>query len=192
MSALVEAVLAVVILANTIALGLSIDAARRLGKQSTLARRAWHAARARCPQTANVLLQFVDVWDQFTKASEDVSLEARFSIFCDQLGDLLEAMVQQAVAVLERFFALAPHELAAQLRHLPKRRLSAADVTKGVGGLAATSCSICLCDYRRAEEVRVLPACQHVFHSRCVDGWLCRQDACPLCRMPVLAGLATS
>jgi RING-H2 zinc finger domain len=52
------------------------------------------------------------------------------------------------------------------------------------------ACSICLNAF--AEEpaictgddetgkLRVLP-CQHIFHKQCVDAWLHRRNACPLC-----------
>ena len=39
-----------------------------------------------------------------TDASLD--FEDRFAIFCDQLGDFLEVLVQRAVDVLELFFQL--------------------------------------------------------------------------------------
>ncbi|KAL1177605.1 hypothetical protein V6Z11_A03G042400 [Gossypium hirsutum] len=32
------------------------------------------------------------------------------------------------------------------------------------------------------EMVKVLPQCNHVYHSQCVDKWLGSQSSCPLCR----------
>ncbi|KAG6534627.1 hypothetical protein ZIOFF_008530 [Zingiber officinale] len=40
-----------------------------------------------------------------------------------------------------------------------------------VGG-AASSCSICLSDFKEGEVLRELPECGHSFHLQCVDPWL--------------------
>jgi hypothetical protein len=47
---------------------------------------------------------------------------------------------------------------------------------------------VCLAEYARGEEVRVLPACRHGFHRECVDRWLLtRAPTCPVCRAAVTA-----
>ncbi|KIW66442.1 hypothetical protein PV04_05777 [Phialophora macrospora] len=44
-------------------------------------------------------------------------------------------------------------------------------------------CSICTEDFKKGEEVRVLP-CNHKFHPDCVDPWLLNvSGTCPLCRI---------
>ncbi|OWM79022.1 putative RING-H2 finger protein ATL71 [Punica granatum] len=43
-------------------------------------------------------------------------------------------------------------------------------------------CSICLMDYKAADELRVLPECSHLFHQKCVDPWLRLHATCPVCR----------
>lgn len=43
-------------------------------------------------------------------------------------------------------------------------------------------CSICLCDYKDGEMLRMLPDCRHYFHLFCVDGWLRLNASCPICR----------
>jgi len=43
-----------------------------------------------------------------------------------------------------------------------------------------TSCAVCLSDFEGGEKLRVLP-CGHKFHKACVDTWLRRNKACPLC-----------
>ncbi|KAH6756465.1 RING/U-box superfamily protein [Perilla frutescens var. hirtella] len=43
-------------------------------------------------------------------------------------------------------------------------------------------CSICLCEYREAEMLRMLPDCKHCFHVMCVDAWLKLNASCPVCR----------
>ncbi|KAI0513881.1 hypothetical protein KFK09_009913 [Dendrobium nobile] len=49
------------------------------------------------------------------------------------------------------------------------------------------SCAVCLADYEVGDEVKVLPACKHVFHGYCIDSWLfaSRVLSCPVCRCKV-------
>lgn len=49
-------------------------------------------------------------------------------------------------------------------------------------GSEASECSICLGNFEEEEKVKVLPECQHAYHSECVDKWLTEQSSCPLCR----------
>ncbi|KAG4429936.1 hypothetical protein IFR05_014576 [Cadophora sp. M221] len=43
-------------------------------------------------------------------------------------------------------------------------------------------CSICISDFSKDEEVRVLP-CNHRFHPECIDPWLLNiSGTCPICR----------
>ncbi|CAI9107015.1 OLC1v1006280C1 [Oldenlandia corymbosa var. corymbosa] len=46
-----------------------------------------------------------------------------------------------------------------------------------------SECSICLGLYEDEERVKVMPECQHAFHSDCVDEWLRSRSTCPLCRL---------
>jgi hypothetical protein len=44
-------------------------------------------------------------------------------------------------------------------------------------------CAICLDDYEEGDRLRCVPACQHVFHSKCIGKWLVERSAtCPLCK----------
>ena len=57
---------------------------------------------------------------------------------------------------------------------------SNADGTDAEGHLG---CSICTEDFKKGEEVRLLP-CNHKFHPDCVDPWLLNvSGTCPLCRI---------
>ncbi|KAI3444481.1 hypothetical protein Pfo_001146 [Paulownia fortunei] len=49
-------------------------------------------------------------------------------------------------------------------------------------GANDTVCSICLCEYRESETLRMLPDCRHCFHVMCVDAWLKLNASCPVCR----------
>ncbi|KAG0531988.1 LOW QUALITY PROTEIN: hypothetical protein BDA96_04G069000 [Sorghum bicolor] len=58
----------------------------------------------------------------------------------------------------------------------------------GGGGEAdssASSCAVCLEAARAGERWRAMPACTHAFHAACVDRWLARTPACPVCRATV-------
>ncbi|PKI79528.1 RING-H2 finger protein ATL56-like [Punica granatum] len=48
-------------------------------------------------------------------------------------------------------------------------------------------CAVCLEDFRRGQWCRELAACGHVFHRSCVDAWLVKVAACPVCRTRVHA-----
>ncbi|XP_031092151.1 RING-H2 finger protein ATL67-like [Ipomoea triloba] len=45
-----------------------------------------------------------------------------------------------------------------------------------------TLCSICLCEYKDSEMLRMLPDCKHYFHVTCIDAWLKLNASCPVCR----------
>ncbi|KAG1354522.1 RING-H2 finger protein ATL79-like [Cocos nucifera] len=53
---------------------------------------------------------------------------------------------------------------------------------------AEAECAICLAEFAEGERVRVLPACNHGFHVKCVQAWLASRPSCPTCRAPVAAG----
>ena len=53
----------------------------------------------------------------------------------------------------------------------------------GTDAAGQLGCSICTEDFKKGEEVRVLP-CNHKFHPDCVDPWLLNvSGTCPLCRI---------
>ncbi|KAB5514441.1 hypothetical protein DKX38_028347 [Salix brachista] len=49
-------------------------------------------------------------------------------------------------------------------------------------GADQSSCVVCLEDIKEGEWCRNLVGCGHVFHSKCVDSWLVKVSACPICR----------
>ncbi|CAN6363245.1 unnamed protein product [Urochloa humidicola] len=51
---------------------------------------------------------------------------------------------------------------------------------------SAATCAVCLEAGRGGERWRAMPACRHAFHAACVDRWLARSPACPLCRAAVV------
>ena len=51
---------------------------------------------------------------------------------------------------------------------------------------SCTMCSICICEFEEGEELRLLPACGHMFHTECILPWLTeKKNACPLCQKNV-------
>merc|ERR1712172_163982 len=48
-----------------------------------------------------------------------------------------------------------------------------------------SSCAICLDDFQRGEELRLLP-CEHAYHRHCIDPWLAKQsELCPMCKQSI-------
>ncbi|KAG0452997.1 hypothetical protein HPP92_025360 [Vanilla planifolia] len=46
-------------------------------------------------------------------------------------------------------------------------------------------CAVCLSTFRPQDELRLLPACRHAFHTQCIDTWLRSTPSCPLCRSSI-------
>ncbi|EXB87866.1 RING-H2 finger protein ATL80 [Morus notabilis] len=43
-------------------------------------------------------------------------------------------------------------------------------------------CAVCLENFKAGDKCRLLPSCNHSFHSQCIDSWLLRTPVCPICR----------
>lgn len=52
-------------------------------------------------------------------------------------------------------------------------------------------CVICFNEYQCSEVIKQLP-CKHCYHAACIDSWLARNAACPLCKQPVWEPTALS
>ncbi|CAK7344676.1 unnamed protein product, partial [Dovyalis caffra] len=52
-------------------------------------------------------------------------------------------------------------------------------------GADQTSCVVCLEEIKQGQWCRNLVGCGHVFHRKCVDAWLVKVSACPICRRQV-------
>ncbi|CAA0826741.1 Putative RING-H2 finger protein ATL12 [Striga hermonthica] len=50
----------------------------------------------------------------------------------------------------------------------------------GIG--SSLECAVCLESFKAGEKCRVLPTCGHIFHVGCIDSWLLKTGACPICR----------
>nr|GEY65497.1 zinc finger, RING/FYVE/PHD-type [Tanacetum cinerariifolium] len=43
-------------------------------------------------------------------------------------------------------------------------------------------CAVCLEGFKGGDKCRLLPNCRHSFHANCIESWLIRSAACPICR----------
>ncbi|KAK7348145.1 hypothetical protein VNO80_22694 [Phaseolus coccineus] len=50
-----------------------------------------------------------------------------------------------------------------------------------------SECAVCLSEFENGETGRILPKCNHSFHTECIDIWFQSHTTCPLCRAPVEA-----
>jgi hypothetical protein len=57
---------------------------------------------------------------------------------------------------------------------------------KSADGGAAGDCAVCLEAFQAGDRCRQLPRCEHSFHAECVDSWLRKSSACPVCRADVV------
>ncbi|CAL5368488.1 unnamed protein product [Camellia sinensis] len=49
-------------------------------------------------------------------------------------------------------------------------------------GKGTLECAVCINEFEDDETLRLLPKCDHVFHSECIDAWLASHSTCPVCR----------
>ncbi|XP_028051202.1 LOW QUALITY PROTEIN: E3 ubiquitin-protein ligase ATL6-like [Camellia sinensis] len=49
-------------------------------------------------------------------------------------------------------------------------------------GKGTLECAVCINEFEDDETLRLLPKCNHVFHSDCIDAWLASHSTCPVCR----------
>lgn len=104
------------------------------------------------------------------------------SLFCTAL---LAFSLAAAVRLLLRRFRrrcqpLEKPEIEAALPATAPAVVFSAGETKLAG--AAPECAICLVEFGEGDAVRVMPACSHGFHVRCVERWLATRRTCPTCR----------
>jgi hypothetical protein len=51
------------------------------------------------------------------------------------------------------------------------------------------TCTVCMCDFEKDEDVLRLPKCMHIFHEECIKPWLCKTNKkCPICKVDVAEG----
>ncbi|XP_021894664.1 NEP1-interacting protein 2-like [Carica papaya] len=90
--------------------------------------------------------------------------------------DALEKLLVRESSVLE----IPSSSLTSQAKLI----MDAKQIRFHVGETASsdTACAICLDEFMDGNLCRVIPVCNHIFHSTCVDQWLKNCPSCPLCR----------
>ncbi|XP_030456267.2 RING-H2 finger protein ATL56-like [Syzygium oleosum] len=83
--------------------------------------------------------------------------------------------------------ALPPREL----KRLPKFRYPKRGA-QGQQYQGCTDCAVCLDEFSQGQWCRKLVGCGHVFHRSCVDTWLVKVAACPVCRSQVRAQVGST
>ncbi|RWW41671.1 hypothetical protein BHE74_00052831 [Ensete ventricosum] len=77
---------------------------------------------------------------------------------------------------------LDPSAIAA-LPSFSYRRASTAEGRRCEHTCTSTvECAVCLSMVGEGETVRLLSACEHLFHAECIDVWLLSNSTCPVCR----------
>ncbi|CAN6164308.1 unnamed protein product [Urochloa humidicola] len=75
---------------------------------------------------------------------------------------------------------------AGDLGKLPCHDFKQAAEAADGGAAGAGDCAVCLEAFEPGDRCRQLPRCEHSFHAECVDSWLRKSGACPVCRADVL------
>ncbi|CAM6035818.1 unnamed protein product [Sphagnum compactum] len=68
------------------------------------------------------------------------------------------------------------------------RRIPTCSYKASEGLVEETECAVCLGEFEEGDALRLLPKCNHAFHTSCIDTWLQSNSTCPLCRINI--GLA--
>ncbi|KAL3744098.1 hypothetical protein ACJRO7_013366 [Eucalyptus globulus] len=85
--------------------------------------------------------------------------------------------------------ALPPRDL----KRLPKFRFPKSGAQgQGLHDQGFSDCAVCLDEFSQGQWCRKLVGCGHVFHKSCVDTWLVKVAACPVCRSPVRAQVGST
>lgn len=71
-------------------------------------------------------------------------------------------------------------------RGLPLEKIRQALSVNPYGGSElAEKCAVCLNEFKPSSKCALLP-CKHQFHVNCIERWLIRRNACPICRQPAI------
>ncbi|KAG9439717.1 hypothetical protein H6P81_019882 [Aristolochia fimbriata] len=95
-------------------------------------------------------------------------------------------LVRYAITMAGMRGRLRAEAAAEQHKGLPKSELEKLPATEAGGEEEGRECCVCLEGIERGQRTRVLPLCKHSFHLACLDQWLARNAACPVCRTSLL------
>jgi len=98
-----------------------------------------------------------------------------------EIRQLLARMHSLDPEALTRMFGAGPAQ-PQLIARLPKHTYAPrAGGTVGGADDSAPSCSVCLEEYARGDELITLP-CFHTFHTNCCEQWLQQSGSCPVCK----------
>lgn len=98
--------------------------------------------------------------------------------------DLDNMSYEDIIALQERMGDVRPRGAdIADVSRLPTEKFDQSSVPSGS---EEAKCCICLEQFQSGNELRRLP-CLHSFHAECVDKWLVINNACPVCRIPIIS-----
>ncbi|XP_073127057.1 E3 ubiquitin-protein ligase ATL23-like [Henckelia pumila] len=81
-------------------------------------------------------------------------------------------------------------ELRSSAKRVRQNGLSAADLERlpkatGEDLVPGSDCAVCLDEIGGEEPVKLIPGCKHGYHAECIDLWLSKNSACPICRVVI-------
>ncbi len=61
---------------------------------------------------------------------------------------------------------------------------------KRIDDFKQTECSICFDEFKKGIQVRKIPICRHIFHTKCIEKWFKSKEGelvhkCPLCNCEI-------
>jgi E3 ubiquitin-protein ligase BIG BROTHER-like protein len=114
----------------------------------------------------------------------------------EELSALGDAVGTVDAGVSQADVASLPVVLYAQLqKDMIILQARSSDTTAEEGGMEQgqeeeeeeEQCAVCRVEFEGEDEVKVLP-CKHHYHVDCIDQWLKRKKACPVCSQEVVFG----
>lgn len=88
---------------------------------------------------------------------------------------------EELVSLQSRLGSVRRGLTTANIKNLPQVKFGSSGEASG----HASTCSICLGDYRKNQVLIMLPQCMHKFHKACISKWLKQNKTCPMCRVAV-------
>lgn len=111
-----------------------------------------------------------------------IIMTAITTIFFVFLG-VAAILLLAATAALHRHSG--PTKSANGLSYKDLKKLSQFKFSRKKKGEAEADCAVCLDGIKQGQLCRKLSGCGHIFHRKCVDTWLVKVSACPICRTKI-------
>jgi len=147
---------------------------------------------------ASVVVATINTWT-FLSALGNIFLTAMYKLF-DRRIEALIREYQIMGGHIGNFpdHGFSYHDFQDDLKNFVKltqdeigsiSQQSYGELSKETGGVTHDACPVCFEDYKSEDEVYILPKCNHIFHTHCVEKWLTRSLVCPMCRANIRTNL---